>query len=49
MIKKANELVTDYREHMRDGAGTVEVTGLATIEEMNNKGRLFGKIVLNPG
>jgi len=49
MIKSADTIITDYREHMRGGEGTVEVTELATAEELNSKGRLFGKIVLKPG
>ncbi len=50
MIRRANECNVEHREHMRDGDGTVLVTNL--IEgpaEMNDKGRLFAKITLNPG
>jgi len=49
MIKKMDECVKEYREHMRDGAGTVEITNFATPAELNDKGRLFAKITLNPG
>lgn len=49
MIRKANEITKDYRENMRGGDGTVELTSLVTPAEMNDKGRLFGKITLNPG
>ena len=50
MIRKAAECKVDYREHMRDGDGTVEITGfIAGDEELNGKGRLFAKITLNPG
>ena len=49
MIKKAAEFKKEYREHMRGGAGTVEITSFATPEELNNKGRLFANITLNPG
>ncbi len=49
MIKRSSEFTTDYRENMRGGDGTVEVTGFVTPEELNNKGRLFGTIVLKPG
>ena len=38
MIRKAQECAIEYREHMRDGDGTVQI-----------KGRLFAKITLNPG
>ena len=49
MIKKAADLKTEYREHMRDGNGTVELTSFATPAELNDKGRLFANITLNPG
>ena len=49
MIKKAAEAKTEYREHMRDGAGTVELTNYVTPAEMGDKGRMFGTIKLNPG
>ena len=34
---------------VRGGNGTVEITHFATAEELNNKGRLFANITLNPG
>lgn len=49
MIRKAQELTPEYREKMRDGEGIIELTNLVTPEEMNNKGRLFSKIKMNPG
>ncbi len=50
MIRKKDECGIEYREHMRDGDGTVELTSLiAGPEELNNKGRLFSKITLKPG
>ena len=49
MIRKANACKKEYRENMRGGNGTVELTSFATPEELNNKGRLFGNITLNPG
>jgi quercetin dioxygenase-like cupin family protein len=49
MIRKSNECNVEHREHMRDGNGIVEITNFATPEELNDKGRLFGKITLNPG
>ena len=50
MIRKANECEIQYREHMRDGDGTVELTHfIASPEEINQKGRLFSKITLQPG
>ena len=49
MIKKAADFKPEYRENMRGGNGTVELTNFATPEELNNKGRLFANITLNPG
>lgn len=50
MIRKASECKIEYREHMRDGDGTVIITNFITgPEDLANKGRLFAKITLNPG
>ena len=49
MIKKAADCKKEYRENMRGGNGTVELTSFATPEELNNKGRLFANITLKPG
>lgn len=49
MIRKATDCKIDYRENMRGGEGTVEITNFATAAELNDKGRLFGKITLRPG
>ena len=49
MIRKAAEYTPEYRENMRGGNGTIELTNFATPEELNNKGRLFGNITLKPG
>lgn len=49
MIKKAASFKTEYRENMRGGNGTVEITNFATPEDLNNKGRLFANITLKPG
>ena len=50
MIRKADECRVEYREHMRDGDGTVQITNfIESNAELNDKGRLFGKITLNPG
>ncbi len=49
MIRKAAEYKKEYRENMRGGNGTVEITNLATPAELNDKGRLFGNITLKPG
>ena len=50
MIRKADECRIEYKEHMRDGDGTVQLTHFITgPEELEDKGRLFAKITLNPG
>ena len=50
MIRRKEDCQIEYREHMRDGDGTVMRTNfIAGPEEMNGKGRLFSRITLNPG
>ena len=50
MIRSGHDCAIEYREHMRDGDGTVQITNfINSPEELNEKGRLFAKITLNPG
>ena len=50
MIRPANECKVEYREHMRDGDGTVKLTGFIDAPaELAERGRLFSKITLEPG
>ena len=49
MIRKNAEFTTELRENMRGGDGTVIVTSFVSAAELNDRGRLFGKIVLKPG
>lgn len=50
MIRRANECNIEYRDNMRDGDGTVKLTRLISgPEELNEKGRLFSLITLEPG
>ena len=50
MIRKASDCKIEYREHMRDGNGTVQITSfIEGPQELNEKGRMFSKITLNPG
>ena len=49
MIRKAADCKKEYRDNMRGGNGTVEITNFATPEELNNTGRLFANITLKPG
>lgn len=49
MIRKATDCKKEYRENMRGGNGTVELTSFASPAELNEKGRLFANITLKPG
>ena len=50
MIRRKDECKKEFREHMRDGKGTVELTSLiASPDELYNKGRLFSRITLKGG
>ena len=50
MIRRENECTIEYREHMRDGDGTVQLTNFINDpEELCGKGRLFSRITLQPG
>ena len=50
MVRKKEECGVEYREHMRDGSGTVEITSfISSPEELNDKGRLFACLTLKPG
>lgn len=49
MIRKPDECKVDYKENMRGGDGTVEITNFVTADELLGKGRLFAKIKLVPG
>ena len=49
MIKKNGGYEVSLKENMRGGDGTVKITGLLTKEELNEKGRLYGVIRLEPG
>ena len=50
MIRSGHDCAIEYREHMRDGDGTVKLTGFINgPEELCGKGRMFSKITLEPG
>lgn len=49
MIRKNEEFKPELRENMRGGEGVIELTNFVTAQELNDKGRLFGTIVLKPG
>ena len=48
-IKRDGEYNVELREAMRGGNGTVKITSLVSNDALYNKGRLFGKITLEPG
>ena len=50
MIRNENECKKEFRERMRDGNGTVEITNfISGPEELCMKGRMFSKITLKSG
>jgi mannose-6-phosphate isomerase-like protein (cupin superfamily) len=49
MIKRNSSYEMRVSENMRGGAGTVKIEHLLSPDELNNKGRLFAKITLEPG
>ena len=50
MIRRAEECKIEYREHMRDGDGTVKLTGFINDpSELCGNGRMFSRITLEPG
>ncbi len=49
MIKRANEMMTEIREGLRGGKGSVEFTHIYKPEELTGKTRLCAKLALNPG
>ena len=50
MIRKKEDCDIKYREKMRDGKGTIEITDfIKDPSELCNKGRLFSKITVKSG
>lgn len=49
MIRKQNECVTEIRENMRGGEGSVKICHHVNADELNDKGRLFATITLEKG
>lgn len=49
MVKSKESFKTEVREAMRGGNGSVKLTNFITPDELYGKGRLFGKITLEPG
>ncbi len=48
-VKREGEYNIELREEMRGGKGTVKITNFVSKEDLCDKGRLFGKITLEPG
>ena len=49
MIQRAQERQNEITENMRGGPGRVLKSALASPEQLNNKGRMFSIITLEPG
>lgn len=49
MIKRKAEYPIDTKEKMRGGEGLIKIEHLLSQDEMNDKGRLFAKIRVEPG
>jgi len=49
MVKKNSGYEVQINENMRGGDGAVKIEHLLSKDELNNKGRLFAKITLEPG
>jgi len=49
MVKRKDSYEVIINEKMRGGEGSVRVEPLLTPDELNNKGRLFAKITVEPG
>ncbi len=49
MIKRKEDMEHEVREKMRGGEGEVDLTYFMTQDESYNTGRMFAKVVLNPG
>ena len=49
MVKRKSSYETKINENMRGGEGSVKIENLLSPDELNNKGRLFAKITLEPG
>jgi len=49
MIKRNADYETQINENMRGGEGSVKLEHLLNADELNNKGRLFARITIEPG
>ena len=49
MVKRRSSYEVKINEKMRGGEGSVKMEQLLTPDELNNKGRLYAKITIEPG
>jgi len=49
MVKRKSSYDVKINEKMRGGEGSAKIEQLLTPDELNNKGRLFAKITIEPG
>ena len=49
MVKRHGNYEVKINENMRGGDGSVKIETLLTPDELNNKGRLFARITIEPG
>src|SRR4051794_4198960 len=49
MIRKASKMITEIKEQMRGGSGSVEITHIFQQNELKGKARLCAKISIKPG
>ena len=49
MVNRESSYQAQVNEKMRGGDGVTKIEHLLTADELNNKGRLFAKITLEPG
>ena len=49
MVKRAEDMVKLYNEHMRGGDGTVEIIRYLEPEEFNGNAKMIAKLVFKPG
>jgi len=49
MIKKKGSYSVQQNENMRGGEGTIIIEHLLTPDELYEKGRLYARVILNPG
>lgn len=49
MIKSAGDMISEIKQQMRGGTGSVELKHVFMQEELTGKARLFARVTLNPG